>query len=337
VLNAGKASRFFIPVLKLCLAATLIGWMIYGGKLNLGDVAGAFRQWPDLLLIAAFYYGCVLLTSLRWHMLLLAEKVRIRFRKTFALTMIGLLFNTLIPSSVGGDVVKAYYLTAYAADRKARALTTILIDRALGLLVLLLMATAAVLWNLPVVRANRPVALFATSICVVTVVGIAALAVAILLSGSLKRALERFTLRVPRLSLLVGVVQVFETYRRKPSLIPCAIGVNLAGPLLATMAFYFSMRSLALPGVPFGVLLVIVPLGLVSLAVPVTPAGIGVGQVAFYTLFEAFAGGRGADGATAFTVFQFVSLMIYLSGLLFYVRYKRPSALDKDRAIQVAF
>src|ERR1051325_234689 len=153
--------------------------MVYGGKLDLRDVAGSFRRWPDLLVVALFYYGCVVLTCLRWHILLRAEEISIRFRDTFALTMIGLLFNTLIPSSVGGDVVKGYYLTTYAGGKKTRALTTMIIDRGLGMLALLIAASASILWNLPAVRESRPVALFCAVVTAITVLGIGAFAIVI--------------------------------------------------------------------------------------------------------------------------------------------------------------
>jgi uncharacterized protein (TIRG00374 family) len=321
-----KRSRWLAPALKAALAALLIAWMIYRGKLHFGDVAQALRRWPDLLAIAALYYGCLLLMSARWHVLLISEKIPIRFRETFALTMIGQFFNVLIPSSVGGDVVKGYYVMARATGKRAEALTTLLIDRGLGMLVLFLSATAGALWNLDAVLQNRSVALFCISIFAITAAGVIGVLVAIVFSPSIRRSLER----LPAATRLAGVLRVFETYRRAPATILKAVAINLPGPVLATAAFLFAMRSLGVGEIPFGVLLFIVPLGLVSLAIPVTPAGIGVGQVAFYTLFTSFAEGRGVDGSNAFTVYQFVTLVVYLSGLFFYLPYKRSGAIDTE-------
>lgn len=306
--------------------------MIYRGKLHFGDIAQALRRWPDLLAIAAVYYGCLLLMSARWHVLLVAEKIPIRFRETFALTMIGQFFNVLIPSSVGGDVVKGYYVMARAGGKRAEALTTLLIDRGLGMLVLFLGASAGALCNLEAVMRSRSVTLFCAAVFALTALGLIGITVAIVFSPAIRRGLERLTERLPAAARLLGVLRVFEAYRQAPATILKAVAINLPGPVLATAAFLFAMRSLGVADIPFGVLLFIVPMGLVSLAVPVTPAGIGVGQVAFYSLFAAFEAGRGVDGSNAFTVYQFVTLVVYLSGLFFYLPYKRSGAIDAAAA-----
>ena len=330
-----KLPKFLVPLLKFGLASLLIFWMVRRGKLNLGDVAGALHRWPDLLLIALLYYACLTLISLRWHGLLMAEKIPIRFAETCSLTMIGQLFNFLIPSSVGGDIVKAYYLAGYTEDNKTRALTTILIDRILGLMVLLLMATVGALWNLPLVLGNRPVAAFCMTVSAITIAGLAGLALAVYFSISINRILQRMADRIPRLSVLVRMFQVLETYRRNPSVLPMVIAINLPTPVLVTISFALALHSLALPEVPFRLLLLIVPVGLVSLALPVTPAGIGVGQVAFYSLFQSFVNGRGVDGSAAFTVYQFMTVVLFLSGLVPYLRHKRPQTVERPRAASI--
>src|SRR5262249_29123467 len=106
-----KISSRAIHVAKVVLAVALISWMIGSGKLNLAQVVGAATHWPELLAMAAVAYAQLALTAWRWNLLLDAQGVALTFRQVFSLTMIGVLFNAVIPSSVGGDVIKGYYIS----------------------------------------------------------------------------------------------------------------------------------------------------------------------------------------------------------------------------------
>src|SRR5213078_4216505 len=57
---------------------------------------------------------------------------------------IGMYFNLFLPTSVGGDVVRAFYLNA-RSGKKLRAVAAVLLDRINGLVVLVALACVAVL------------------------------------------------------------------------------------------------------------------------------------------------------------------------------------------------
>jgi uncharacterized membrane protein YbhN (UPF0104 family) len=59
--------------------------------------------------------------------------------------LIGMYFNLLLPTSVGGDVVRVWYLNANSG-RKLRAAAAVLLDRINGLIVLVALACVAVLF-----------------------------------------------------------------------------------------------------------------------------------------------------------------------------------------------
>ena len=59
------------------------------------------------------------------------------------LTMIGYFFNTFIPGSSGGDIIRAVYAVRACPERKAHALTIAFADRGIGLHAIELVAVAA--------------------------------------------------------------------------------------------------------------------------------------------------------------------------------------------------
>src|SRR5258708_25095389 len=69
-----------------------------------------------LFALAALLYGaCQLLSSLRWGLILRALGAPVRPRRLFALYLVGMFFNQLLPGSIGGDVGKMGGLARGAA------------------------------------------------------------------------------------------------------------------------------------------------------------------------------------------------------------------------------
>ena len=78
----------------------------------------------------------------RWFILIRALDLPFSLRNTFRLGMVGVFYNTFLPGSVGGDLLKAYFIAKEHPERKARAIATVIADRALGLFGLILFVAA---------------------------------------------------------------------------------------------------------------------------------------------------------------------------------------------------
>src|SRR5690606_22836262 len=80
----------------------------------------------------------VLLSAGRWKLLLEAQGANIPLFPAIRLTFIGCMFSTIIPGTVGGDVLKLFYLRSYYDDAAA-GIVSLAADRITGLLALLLL------------------------------------------------------------------------------------------------------------------------------------------------------------------------------------------------------
>ncbi|MCK4343086.1 MAG: flippase-like domain-containing protein [Phycisphaerae bacterium] len=74
------------------------------------------------------------------------QGVKLRYWNAVKLTFAGNFFNFALPGTTGGDLVKAYYITHYT-HRKTEVVTTIFLDRAIGLLGMVLLAAFAILMS----------------------------------------------------------------------------------------------------------------------------------------------------------------------------------------------
>ena len=75
----------------------------------------------------------------RWNRLLRAQHIEVERRKLTESIWVSMFFNNFLPSNIGGDVVRIAD-TAPAAGSKTLATTVVLVDRALGLTALLIVA-----------------------------------------------------------------------------------------------------------------------------------------------------------------------------------------------------
>ena len=95
--------------------------------------------------------ACVLATlpgqGLRWLWLLRTAGLRVSLVRAMRLTMVGQFFNVCMPGTTGGDFMKAYYAARNSGQREA-AVMSVVMDRLLGLIGLVVMAAVVGLFTL---------------------------------------------------------------------------------------------------------------------------------------------------------------------------------------------
>ncbi len=107
-------------------------------KLDFNVVIIELRQIDlTMFLISCFFYlSTMLFSTKRWSYFV---KTKMSFKELFQLYMIGTFFNLFMPGTVGGDIVKAYYL--YKEDKqKTNPLVSVFMERYMGLCALITIA-----------------------------------------------------------------------------------------------------------------------------------------------------------------------------------------------------
>jgi uncharacterized protein (TIRG00374 family) len=322
--------------LKVLFAVAIFYWMVHSGKLNLAVVGHAFRdQWPLALFLLGTLYVQVAIISWRWNVLNGALGFDIQYREAFSLSMIGLLFTVVIPGSVGGDVIKAYYVGTRVPNRRAHAFTSILMDRYLGLLSLLTLGALGVVWNYRLILANKGMTSIATFVVLAFVGGCFSLIVALFFSRQVTALLRRFEGRIPLVGHAVKSCEALEEFRANPGVLAIGILMSLPSHLIACLGMWVAMGMVGSAGMPIERFLLIVPMGLISTVIPLSPGGVGIGQAAFYWLCESLAKGSGNGASNAFTVYQTLQIAVYLSGLISYLSHKRVEQVPETQQAQV--
>ncbi|RME99324.1 MAG: UPF0104 family protein [Chloroflexi bacterium] len=152
-----------INILKIVVSIGLLAFIF--SNLDLKLLLNVIRQANPWWLLAAL---CTVLLgvfwrSLRWHILLNAIGVRVPVLELTAIYFIGFLFNNLLPSGLGGDAIRMMELNRHS-EHASDAVTSVLVDRMIGLYGLQTLAIVALLldWgSVPVVVAYVTVLFFA--------------------------------------------------------------------------------------------------------------------------------------------------------------------------------
>jgi uncharacterized membrane protein YbhN (UPF0104 family) len=135
--------------LRLGVSGVLLAWLAW--ETDWAEVGTAFAQLRPVPWLAAvgLYVATQILSSVRWQLLARPLGFAQSLRQFTSFYFIGMFFNLLLPTSVGGDVVRAFYLNG-GSGRRLTAFLSVFVDRFSGLLVLLALAClAAVLYPDP--------------------------------------------------------------------------------------------------------------------------------------------------------------------------------------------
>ena len=240
----------------------------------------------DLRLFAAgagLFLVFVTVINSRWWYLLRANGLGVRFLEAQRFGWIGLFFSNVLPGATGGDVIKAVYIVRRCSGDKVRAVVSIVVDRIIGVLSLLVVGSLASL------LAMDRFPIFATSMWLT---GLGTFGFCFLLISPTLRRLLRFDALVARLPDKISnvVTELDEAVLHYRDHLLGIGGWILASPVIYSL-FVGSMfcmdRAL---GVGLGIAdyFFIVPVAAVIQGIPIAPAGWGIGEAAYGALIGKF-------------------------------------------------
>ncbi|MCI0704489.1 MAG: flippase-like domain-containing protein [Planctomycetia bacterium] len=295
------------------------------GQLLQGPIA---FEW---LLAAALLMAAALMLQLyRWYLLVRALDLPFSVRNAYRLGLVGMFYNTFFPGSVGGDLLKAYFIAREHPERKTKAVATVLIDRAMGLfgLILFVGALGSIAWVLgdPRINGNKDLQWMVKVMAAIA----GGTALGFVLLGYLpQRRVDRFARRLKWFPKIGNSLAEFWfavwMYRQRPRVIVFGLALSAAAHFGLVFAFHCASRVFPPENVAeLATLpehLVIAPIGFIVQAIPISPGGVGVGEAAFAGLYK-LCGRSETRGIVARLSLRIVEWLIGLIGYLVYLRMK---------------
>ncbi len=240
----------------------------------------------------------VVIRAYRWQILLDAIGVVVPIKELTAIWFIGFLFNNLLPSGLGGDAIRIMELNRHS-ERASDAVTSVLVDRFLGLLALQAIALVALVFNwraVPTVIAYLSVVIFAGILT----------AGYLLINPTLYHFLQNRVGLFRRLTEINTIRHLFESFQRYPlAALSRSFGVAIIFNIsLIGMNFFIGLGLGAEATLPQYA--IFVPITSMVLLLPISFGGLGVREGAYQQLF----GQIGVPPETAVAM----SLLVYFFG-----------------------
>ncbi|GCF09701.1 lysylphosphatidylglycerol synthase transmembrane domain-containing protein [Dictyobacter arantiisoli] len=235
---------------------------------------------PGMLLIgiALGFYGIVV-SSYQWQSLLDAEHIVLDLRRLVNLYTIGIAFNHFLPTGMGGDVVKTYYV-AKEGRNMAGSASAVLMSRMTGFFAMILASLPAFLfWHMLIARQIK-IGYILACMAMLTVLGLAYLLV---------EFLPRFSrLRWLPSCLIPSLLQLGQALRasfRRPRTLGIATLFGLLYHIGYIVNFYIYGLLLHI-SVPLPFYMIAIPLVSIIAFFPFSINGFGVREGAFVLLFS---------------------------------------------------
>lgn len=305
-----RGTRATLGVLvRLAAGAALLAFVVSRADPDALTLRWDARAVGGLAAAVAMIAAAQGLSAARWRLVLGPDDAP-PWTRLLRLYLVGQFFSLFLPTSVGGDAVRAVAVSR-GARRPAWAVSSVLFERMLGVAALAAMLALGG-WAAPdVFRASAGRATLGVG------PGPAQVAVGVLLVALLAFAGWRMTARGGRARALAAEAAALWTGLAAR---PAAFGAALAASVGVQAAYVAAWAALAaglrLP-VGWGEMLVFVPLVSLAAMVPVTVAGIGVREGAWALLLAPW--GVPAADAVAFSLLYFLAFCLIgaAGGLVF--------------------
>lgn len=301
--------KILLNLLKIAISLILIAIVLSRIDINaLGSVfAKAHLGWIGVATVLMLLN--VVVRAKRWQILLADLEIRVPLRELTTIYYIGAAFSNLLPTAVGGDPVRMVELNRHT-DRASDAVTSVIVDRFLGLYASLVLGfvTSLVVWN----RVPQEV----IGLSVLFFVGMTAVGV-VLVYEPLYQTLRQISL-IRRITDIKFIHKLFESFQDYS---PKALGIAFLFGLLVQLVFILSNFTIGQAlGIALSPLfyLVFVPLINLTLTLPAF-AGFGVREASYATLFGEVGVSNEAAVALSLTVYALGNLAPGLVGGALYL------------------
>ncbi len=325
-------SKTIATLLKAAFPIAILAWLAY--QANKHDPGALARYWAEpknLPLLVIAFVACFLAVTIsfgRWYLLVRSQKIPFRLRDALRLGFVGYLLSFVSFGSVGGDLFKAFFIAKEQPKQRTIAITSIFVDRGIGLYTLLMLTSVALAWVLrdhpdPLMRRT------AQAFWIVATLGTASVLVVLFGKFSIRRlAVPVQGVRWAR-DIVLSLDDALRMYRANRITILAAIALSLVSHTLFATTILLASKSVLSQHCPsWEQFMVMWPIAGAASALPISPGGLGTFEATLkYLLTEVATPPVGqADGVIIPLLFRLMTMIV--SGVGFVLYWSSRSRID---------
>ncbi|MDO8525179.1 MAG: lysylphosphatidylglycerol synthase transmembrane domain-containing protein [Candidatus Omnitrophota bacterium] len=261
--------------IRASVSILLVVILLYIMRGKYAQILDAIKN-ADIRLVTsglAVFILATIIASYRFKLIVATQKkTRLTFPEALSLTFIGYFFNNFLPTSIGGDVAKAYYLSRKKSE-KLGSFTSVFVDRAIGLFTMIFMAAIALsFFRSEIIDRNVKIGVYSIALC--------ALAIVILITNRnlAKRFAGAISLIKPIGEKAKQAYDAIHTYKNHTALIVKALFISVVSQLLFFASIGILVFSIGARIAPMEVFLRLPIISAISLLPSINGLGVREGS-----------------------------------------------------------
>ncbi len=294
----------FKNILKATLSFGLLGFLFY--RTDSESLLGVLKSihWLMLAPAALILFSTTLLQTFRWSLILRNFDLYVGYGRLFRIVLIGCFFNLFLPSSIGGDFFRAYYLGKHEKTGVTMAATTTMIDRLSGMSALMMLGLFCSFFSSHSLGGVPLKAIFIGIFLLFTT------GIVMFFNPVLHRLLERTLVRIGASGLAGKAPPVYEGATRFRKNIPDVIAttiLSLVIQVISISSVWVAAMAINIKA-PFLLFLIFIPLINIAVSIPLTINGVGLREGMYFLLFSQI----GVPMEASITL-SLVTMLLYVS------------------------
>lgn len=299
-------------ILRFAVSFGLMGAILYMFRAQLPAVLQNLKTVQPVfffLAVAVFFSG-LLAVAFRLRFVIRVHGTRLSIAAAYYVNLIALFFNNVLPSSVGGEMMKAYYLFKNSKG-SVSVFSAVVVDRLFGLMTMLLISISTIFFFDSAQGSHKIMG---------SILMLAAATVTLAIFIFNKKIVDTLCrIHVPLLPAIFienirEIYRAMYEYREHKGIFGNCIALTLVGQTTFIIANYLLARSLAID-IPLGFFFFFVPI-LLLMGVAPSVNGIGVREATFLFYLSEFTTTEKALALSLLTTF-FMIFVGLVAGIIY--------------------
>lgn len=312
-------------VLRFVVSFGLMGIILYLFREQLPMVfqyLKAVQPLYFLMAVAVFFVGIIAI-SFRLRFVVQVHGTKLSVAAAYYVNLIALFFNNVLPSSVGGEMMKAYYLYR-GSEGSVSVFSAVVVDRLFGLIAMLLISISTIFFFDSAQGSHKIMG---------SIVMLAAATITLGIFIFNKRIVDTLCqIHIPLLPAIFiekirEIYRAMYEYREHKGIFGNCMALTVAGQIAFIIVNYLLARSLGIE-IPLAFFFFFVPI-LLLMGVAPSVNGIGVREATFLFYLTEFTTPEKALALSLLTTF-FMILVGMIAGIVYAFKGSLSPARKKD-------
>lgn len=313
--------RTALSLIKWVIALGIVGWLVYQNREQFERLQSQPIHWEFLIAAFVLCGSSIILTFYRWYLLVIALDFPFRFSDALRLGFLGYLFNYVAPGAVGGDFVKGVLMAREQHGRRSVAVATILLDRILGLMALLMVGAGATLLVTDTIEHRNEIVMVLWGGSLAGLAGV----MVMLHPATPQSWWMKLLIRIPKAGAIIAdLADGISLYQKRRAMVLLTVLLSIVGHFGIISSFYCCARVVATTTETPSYIthLLLIPLAeIVGVIVPL-PGGVGALEAAVQESYK-LAGANAGIGLLAVGAYRVTTILVAAIGSVYYLASRR--------------